>query len=938
MPSFTLSPNPGFGPLSLALRRQAPLFVTAAILIGCVLAGMFALDAYLRDALIRQGEHGARNLSYLVADQTDRSLEAADATVSKIVALMRARSLTSIADMKSAAAAPDIQAAARDWVSTNALLDSVFMVAADGKLAGANSEIATSIAALHGQDNLKSLRFAAADAVHVTSPFESASRGTWLLSLSKRVATNEGQFLGVVGVVVKLGPLEELAGKVPLGDHESFSIFREDGVLISCFPQRELAVASDNAIGDVRELIRNRQDGVTGQTGADDGVARMFAVYHSTKFPVVSVVAAPMSEVLAAWPRESSLLTAGACLLVCAIVFGTVLLAVRAEQLSQARQREEVQAQVAVEYKRFNDAMDSIAQGLAMYDSDNTLIACNKRYAEIYGLPAAVTDAKFEPGNILATHDYRRSGETWGEPRKERDGGLVVEGRLADGRFIVQRKKQLPGGGWVSTHEDITARRRAEQRAEELATNDVLTGLANRSEFKRRLDQCLTEVRVSGGNYAIHFLDLADFKAVNDSLGHTVGDELLREVATRLTALSRQGDTIARLGADEFAIIQQVSSLPRDAVQLAQRVIETVSQPYEIDGRMIELRTSVGVTVAPEDGLDRDELMRNADMALHHSKQERGGCKFFKPSMNAEVRARREMEDDMRVAIVEQQFELHFQPVVSVADRAVKSFEALLRWRRPRHGLVAPGDFIPLAEETGLIVPIGEWVIREACRQAAKWPSDIRVAVNMSVVQFKFPGLTKTVSEALASAGIDGSRLIVELTESVLIKDADQAIAMLHKFRQMGVKIAMDDFGTGYSSLSYLRRFPFDKIKIDRTFIGELGEREESAAIVRAAISLANALGMQTVAEGIETEPQMAHVQAEGCSEAQGFLISPPMRARDVFAYLGIDPIATPDPKPAAEPANPPVRLPVRIARFPTRRRDGTLTETGAPIPRFARQ
>jgi EAL domain-containing protein (putative c-di-GMP-specific phosphodiesterase class I) len=323
-------------------------------------------------------------------------------------------------------------------------------------------------------------------------------------------------------------------------------------------------------------------------------------------------------------------------------------------------------------------------------------------------------------------------------------------------------------------------------------------------------------------------------------------------------------------------------------------------------------------------------------MALHHSKAERGGFKFFKPSMDAEVRARRAMEDDLRVAIAEQQFELHFQPVVSVADGDVKSFEALLRWRRPDRGLVPPGDFIPLAEETGLIVPIGEWVVREACRQAAKWPSHIKVGVNVSVVQFKSPELTKSIAASLAAAGIDGSRLIVEVTESVLIRDSEQAIAMLHAFREMGVTIAMDDFGTGYSSLSYLRRFPFDKIKIDRTFIGELGDREESAAIVRAAIGLANALGMQTVAEGIETEAQMTHVRAEGCTEAQGFLISRPLRAKDVFAYLGIDPVATPEP--TAEPASEAARRPFQVARFPVRRRDGTPAGSVAALQRVGRQ
>jgi predicted signal transduction protein with EAL and GGDEF domain len=319
-------------------------------------------------------------------------------------------------------------------------------------------------------------------------------------------------------------------------------------------------------------------------------------------------------------------------------------------------------------------------------------------------------------------------------------------------------------------------------------------------------------------------------------------------------------------------------------------LVAALAEPYEIDGAHVEMAASIGVSLAPEDGVDADELVRKADRALRHSKVARGAYTFFKPSMDEEALLRRRTDRDLRVALAEDQFELHFQPIVSVADRQPRSFEALLRWKHPQRGLVPPSEFIPLAEENGLIVPIGEWVVREACRQAAKWPARIRVAVNVSVVQFKSPKLLQSISEALDAAGLQGSRLIVEVTESVMIKDAEQAISTLHSLRNLGVAIAMDDFGTGYSSLSYLRRFPFDKIKIDKSFVGELGQREESAAIVRAAAGLAKSLGMEAVAEGVETEDQLIRVGIEGCSEAQGYLISEPIPARDVLGFLGLEP------------------------------------------------
>ncbi len=828
----------------------------------------------------------------------------------------------------------------RDRLVEDPSLDSVFIVGADGKIGNPDGAPLVSIAELHGQDHLDSLRNTSSDTVYVSTPFQSTISGTWQLSLSKRVCASDGSFLGVVTGVVKLPSFDVILEKVALGEHASVSIFREDGSIIACFPQREIAFGADIADGDVyRRFISRKLDGMARQTSAVDGVDRLFAVVHSPDFPVVSVVAVAMNDVLADWLHQAEALAFGAVVIVLAIAFGTVRLAVYIERLADAQAREAIQTQVAVQYKRFNNAMDNIVQGLAMYDRNNSLIACNKRYAEIYGLPVELTGPGVTRAQILAYRGDRGFGKVVSEPCKEPDGSVLIISELSDGRIIAQRKKRLVDGGWVSTHEDITVRHQAEEKVKEMARSDALTGLSNRVEFKQRLEQCLAEARRRTSKYAVLYLDLDHFKAVNDALGHPLGDKLLREVAARIKAVIRESDTIARLGADEFAIVQRVLYVPRDAVRLAERLIASVSKSYTIDGNDIEIGASIGISLAPDDSVDCDELIRNADMALYHAKANRGSFSFFKPSMDEQVRSRRKMENDLRIALAEQQFELYFQPVVSVSDRRVNSFEALLRWKHPERGSVPPSEFIPLAEENGLIVPIGEWVLQMACREAAKWPSHIKVAVNVSAVQLRSPGILQSVSEAIDAAGIEGSRLIVEVTESVMITDADQAISTLHSIRDIGSAISMDDFGTGYSSLSYLRRFPFDKIKIDQSFVSELGQRDDSAAIVRAATGLAKALGMEAVAEGVETEEQLALVAAEGCAEAQGYLISSPMPAPDVFGFLGIEPqeaagrsVVKPSPPERKGMASEPSRLPARVAPMPPIWRDGRTAAATAPL------
>jgi diguanylate cyclase (GGDEF)-like protein len=418
-------------------------------------------------------------------------------------------------------------------------------------------------------------------------------------------------------------------------------------------------------------------------------------------------------------------------------------------------------------------------------------------------------------------------------------------------------------------------------RAGHLALHDMLTGLPNRALLNERLEEAIAHIEADNV-VATHILDLDHFKHVNDTLGHGVGDKLLRTVAERLRGLVRETDTIARMGGDEFAIVQ-IAATPADANRLAERVIDTVSGPYEIDGHQVVIGTSVGIAIGPADGVTPERLLRNADLALYQAKSGgRGTLSVFEPDMDAQMQARRTMEYDLRRALTHGEFELHYQPVINLASNEISGFEALIRWNHPQKGVVEPGAFIPLAEEIGLIVPIGEWAIRDACATVARWPEELTVAVNISAAQFRQPGLVQVIESALAASGLAPSRLEIEITETALLADSAATIAMLHEIRGLGVRIANDDFGTGYSSLSHLQSFPFDRIKIDRSFVKNVAECTGSLNIVRAMAALASGLGMQATAEGVESKEQLDMVRSEGCTEIQGYLLSKPLPARDI--------------------------------------------------------
>jgi diguanylate cyclase (GGDEF)-like protein len=457
-------------------------------------------------------------------------------------------------------------------------------------------------------------------------------------------------------------------------------------------------------------------------------------------------------------------------------------------------------------------------------------------------------------------------------------------GRLASGEHVqvqVRGTDELARLA-ASFNEMVGKIAEREQRITQLAFNDVLTGLPNRSMFQQQIEHLLRVSEGNGSLFALHCLDLDQFKTINDTLGHPAGDALLVEAGKRVQRAAR-GHFVARLGGDEFVVLQTVGA-DRDAIdKLARNILEGLAQPFRIEGNEIVPSTSIGIAIAPQDGRDGGNLLRNADLALYRAKEAgRGTYAFFEESLNQRAQQRRQLESDLRLALEREEFELQYQPQFDLDQNRICSFEALLRWNHPEHGMIPPTEFVPIAEDTGLIVPIGAWAIRHACAEAARWPENVRVAVNVSPVQFHRGGLNETILLALADSGLPPSRLEIEITESIFLEGSEATLRLLHSVRALGVRVALDDFGTGYSSLSYLQSFPFDKLKIDRSFIQNLLTRQGASAIVRAITELAHALGIETTAEGVEETAQLMELRAHGCSSVQGFLFAEPMTSDEV--------------------------------------------------------
>jgi diguanylate cyclase (GGDEF)-like protein len=561
------------------------------------------------------------------------------------------------------------------------------------------------------------------------------------------------------------------------------------------------------------------------------------------------------------------------------------------EDVTTEKKSEKLLAEKAAELEvmntRFSTALDNMAQGLCMFDGEQRLTVWNDRYVELLSMPAHLLKVGTPLPEILASRVATGMRRKPDDPAvKARVTELLAlspdssrTDELLNGRIVMLTRQPMAGGGWVTLIEDITERRRAEAEIVHLARHDVLTGLANRAEFNNRLEEASRRLKRNGVSLTVMMIDLDRFKAVNDTLGHLAGDHLLSEVARRLQSTVRDTDVLARLGGDEFAIIQEGGADQREgAVALALRIIGAISAPFNLNGQQVEVGTSIGIAMAPENAVEPDELLKRADLALYDVKSSgRNDFCIFRDEMLEIVHTQQSAERELREAIAERQFELHYQPVVDIKTRELCGVEALVRWRHPLKGMIAPDNFIPLAESTGLIVPLGEWILEKACADAANWPAHVKVAVNISAIQFKKGNLFEVILATLVKTGLQPERLELEITETSLLENQEAHLTTIRQLKNLGLSIALDDFGTGFSSINYLTIFPFDKIKIDRSFTKGILSRGDCKAVVAASLALAKGLGIITTVEGIETEEQLDYMRDAGVELAQGYLFGKPV-------------------------------------------------------------
>ena len=697
---------------------------------------------------------------------------------------------------------------------------------------------------------------------------------------ARRISGPHGEFLGVVSRAIAPDVLETFFASAGLGPEASVAVHHRDGQLLARFPHAEALIGENFRKGPPeQQAVFERPFVATRLTSPIDGRDRLIASRMLTAEPLVVVATKTVDATLVTWRSQTKFFIAVAASSVLLIVITLYLIF----RLMTRR--------LSIEKQRLDTAINNMTQGLLLFDAAKRLIVCNRRYIEMYGLSPDVVKPGCSFRDVI--RHRQETGSFTGDLDAYCDEVLHDVGRsknsiveTSDGRLIEISNEPVASGGWLATHEDVTERIRAEERIAHLAHYDALTDLPNRVLMRGHLEQRVAEL-AQGKPFAILYIDIDEFKGVNDSFGHEVGDELLRHVAARLRGCVGPQDLVARLGGDEFAIVKAETRDRGQLTALAEQILDSLRIPAHCKGQEVPIEASIGIAIAPDDGLSLEDLFKNADLAMYAAKSDgRRTYRFFVPELDARLKTRRQLELDLRQALARGQLEIHYQPLVELATDTVAGCEALLRWYHPERGMISPADFIPVAEDTGLINEIGDWVLKRACAEAAGWPGHIRLAVNVSPVQFRSKTLALRVATALRDSGLAPDRLELEITEAVLIRDDNEALVILHQLRDLGVRIALDDFGTGYSSLSYLRRFPFDKIKIDRSFVTDIGDAGGSSMIVEAVVNMASACRMSTTAEGVETEMQREILRGLGCSEMQGYLFSPAVPASKLRQLL----------------------------------------------------
>jgi diguanylate cyclase (GGDEF)-like protein/PAS domain S-box-containing protein len=872
------------------LAEYAPvrwLVLSGVVLMAAIAIGTGVTISKFRESAIETGKQGLESAVLLLARHFDQHLEDFSVLQTEIAADLQAREITQPDVFRSEMGTLAIHEMMREKAWGWRDLAGVNLFDSKGILI--NSSQSWPVADLGISDrayfqNLKDDASLSQTVDVVRSRFTAG----FSIVFARRILGPDGKFLGVITRGVKPETLESFFASAGLGPGATIAMHQKEGVLLARYPHVDRMIGKNfnNGPSEQRAVFETSQ--FAGQLRSPmDGEERLVASRMLSSVPLVIVATKTIDSTLATWRAQTRFFMSMAVLSL--LVTALVLYLIFRQMMRQHRLSQQL---IAVEKQRLDTAISHMSQGLLLFDSSERLIICNRRYIEMYGLSQDVVKPGCTLRDLLrhrqATGSFHGDVERYCDDilhNHARSATAIVE--AADGRLIQVKNEPVPEGGWLATHEDVTERVRAEEQIVHLAHFDVLTDLPNRVSFREHVENRLSKSFSETDRFAILYIDIDEFKSINDSLGHHVGDELLRCIASRLRDNVGPRDLVARLGGDEFAIVKAGFGEQAELAAFVENLHCAIRAPVTCCGHEVATDASIGIAVAPIDGATLDQLVKNADLAMYDAKLSgRRTFRFFAPEMGSRMQARRVLELDLRQAIAAGDFEVYYQPLVDLESDAVTGCEALLRWNHRERGFVSPAEFIPLAEETGLITELGDWVLEKACSDAVSWPDHVILAVNVSPVQFKSKALALKVAGALAQSGLSAHRLELEITEAVLIRDDEEALTTLRQIRDLGVRISLDDFGTGYSSLSYLQRFPFDKIKIDRSFVSDVCEAGGSSPIVRALVAMALARSMSTTAEGVETEAQRTMLRELGCTQMQGFLFSPAVpieRLKELF-------------------------------------------------------
>lgn len=860
--------------LNRALSQAGPVFWVAfygAALILAIALGTSLMISSVRDREITRTEKELESTVRLLAKQIDGNIENFEAVPKSVAGYLASRSNTP-EQFNDLASSESLHRLLREKLSDSTDFAGVNVFYADGQFLNSSERWPVPSLNLSDRNFFKLFKSEPNNSPVLIQLVDSrVSQGSTIV-FAQRVSSSNGSFLGVVTRSISPDKFESFFSTILLAD-SALGLLHRDGSLLASYPHFDETVAKH--FFDSQLIAEASTDGHATAQLEFDGQSQLGSAWSLEHYPIYVVASKKSSVVLEGWSRETRTLVGAAVL--AAMVVGIMLIAI----VRYLREQ----------HRRLNIAVSNMAQGLLLYDASERLILCNQQFRDMFRLsPEIVT-----PGCTLRDIIQHRkaTGTLIGDVdeycEKVREGcksGRITLSETPDGRWMQIVNKPVDGGGWVSTIEDVTERHRNEERTIRLASYDTLTELPNRallrSHLGRELEKCSPDEQV-----AVLFLDLDEFKVVNDTLGHQVGDELLRSVARCLQSCAGPNEFVARLGGDEFAVVVAGVSTESQIAGVVHRIYEAVRRSHECASHQLSIDTSIGIAFAPIHGSTCDEILQNADLAMYDAKSSgKRTHRLFEPQLEKKAKDRRQLETDLRTALESGSIDVNYQPIVDLQTNEIVGCEALARWTHAERGYVSPVDFIPVAEQSGLIDELGEYVLKAACMEAVTWPKAIKLAVNVSPAQFKSGIFALKVVAALAESGLSPQRLELEITEAVLIGDDEAALKILHELKSIGVRVALDDFGTGYSSLSYLRRFPFDKIKIDRSFISGLTEEDSSSAIVRAVVAMATEHKMVTTAEGVETEQQREVLRDLNCSEMQGFLFSKARTGAEIMQMM----------------------------------------------------